>query len=44
MIRLGDFKEVLDGIDDGTVDLILTDPPYPEQYMEEWTRLAEFAK
>jgi len=41
--RLGDFTEVLDDIPDGSVDLILTDPPYPIEFIECWSKLADFA-
>jgi DNA modification methylase/ParB-like chromosome segregation protein Spo0J len=42
-LRLGDFKEVLSDIPDGSVDLILTDPPYPKEYIECWSELSKFA-
>lgn len=32
-IRHGDFREVLDDIPAGTVDAIITDPPYPAEYI-----------
>jgi len=41
--RLGDFTKVLDDIPDGSVDLILTDPPYPIEFIECWSKLADFA-
>jgi 16S rRNA G966 N2-methylase RsmD len=41
--RLGDFFTVLDDIPDGTLDCIITDPPYPREYLPQWLRLAEFA-
>lgn len=41
--RLGNFMEVLDDIPDGSVDCIITDPPYPIEYIGEWSRLSEFA-
>lgn len=31
-IRHGDFREVLASIEPGTVDAIITDPPYPREY------------
>lgn len=43
-IRLGDFREVLADIPDGSVDLILTDPPYPAEFLPLWSDLAIFAK
>lgn len=41
--RLGDFEEVLDNIPDGSVDCIITDPPYPAEYLNEWSKLSLFA-
>ena len=43
-IRLGDFKKVLDDIPDNSIDLILTDPPYPYEYIDCWTELGIFAQ
>jgi len=43
-LRYGDFVEVLDDISDDSVDLILTDPPYPVEYIDEWEKLGKFAK
>ena len=43
-IRLGDFRDVLADVADGSVDVILTDPPYPAEYLSLWTDLAVFAK
>lgn len=31
-IRLGDFREVLSDVAPGTVDAIITDPPYPKEF------------
>jgi DNA methylase len=42
-VRAGDFAVVLADIPDGTVDLILTDPPYAVAHTELWSRLGEFA-
>ncbi|MBD3155365.1 MAG: hypothetical protein GF368_01790 [Candidatus Aenigmarchaeota archaeon] len=42
--KQGDFIDVLDDIADNSVDLILTDPPYPIDYIAEWSKLGEFAK
>lgn len=42
--RLGDFEEVLADIPDGSIDCIITDPPYPLEFIECWTKLARFAK
>lgn len=43
-IRLGDFRNVLADIPDGSVDLILTDPPYPAEFLPLWSDLAVLAK
>jgi 16S rRNA G966 N2-methylase RsmD len=43
VLYLGKFQEVLDFIPDGTVDAIITDPPYPYDFIECWTDLAKFA-
>lgn len=43
-IRQGDFRTVLADIPDGSVDLILTDPPYPGEFLPLWSDLAIFAK
>lgn len=42
--RLGDFEEVFADIEDGSVDCIITDPPYPKEFLECWTKLSRFAK
>ena len=41
--KLGDFTEVLEDIPDDSVDLILTDPPYPIEFIDCWSKLADFA-
>jgi hypothetical protein len=43
-LRYGDFIEVLDDIPDNSIDLILTDPPYPIDFIEEWKKLGVFAE
>ena len=43
-IRLGDFTKVLNDIPDNSIDIILTDPPYPYEYINCWTELGEFAE
>ena len=40
----GDFSEVLSFIPDGTVDAIITDPPYPFEFINCWSKLGEFAR
>ncbi len=41
-IRGGDFCDVLADIEPGTVTLILTDPPYPVEYLPLWEGLGKF--
>lgn len=41
--RFGDFVDVFSDITDGSIDLILTDPPYPYEFIEQWSRLSSFA-
>ncbi len=43
-LRLGDFRDVLTDIPDESIDLILTDPPYPAEFLPLWTDLAVLAK
>jgi len=40
-IRKGDFQEVLNDLEN--IDAIITDPPYPKQYIECFSRLSKFA-
>jgi 16S rRNA G966 N2-methylase RsmD len=42
-IRHGDFREVLH-VEPQTVALVLTDPPYPAEYLPLWAELGAFAK
>jgi 16S rRNA G966 N2-methylase RsmD len=42
-IRSGDFRQVLVDLEDDSVDLILTDPPYPAEFLPLWSDMAEFA-
>ena len=42
--RLGDFEEVFADVPDGSIDCIITDPPYPHQFIECLTKLSRFAK
>jgi site-specific DNA-methyltransferase (adenine-specific) len=42
-IRHGDFREVLADIPDGTVDAIITDPPYPGEFVGLFGDLSELA-
>lgn len=41
-IRRGDFREVLGDIDPDSIALILTDPPYPTEYLPLWSDLSKF--
>lgn len=43
-LRFGDFRDVLADIPDGSVDLILTDPPYPAEFLPLWDDLGRFAR
>lgn len=40
----GDFRERLADLPDGSVDLIVTDPPYPREFLPLWGDMAEHAK
>jgi hypothetical protein len=42
-LRLGDFRVVLADIPDGSVDVVLTDPPYPGEFLPLWDDLGAFA-
>ena len=42
-IRRGDFREVLADLPDHSVDIILTDPPYTQEYLPLWDDLGAFA-
>jgi predicted methyltransferase len=42
--RLGDFMDVFSDIPDGSIDCIITDPPYPKEYLDQWSKLSMFAK
>lgn len=39
----GDFRDALSGLPDGSVDLILTDPPYPAKYLPLYSDLGHKA-
>lgn len=43
-IRGGDFVAVLDEYDDGSLDHIITDPPYHEGALEQWRDLTTVAR
>lgn len=42
-LRCGDFMNVLVDLSDGSVDLILTDPPYEAEHLPLWSDLGAFA-
>src|SRR5690606_23281456 len=42
-IRHGDFRQVLNDIEPGTVDAIITDPPYPGEFIGLFTDLSQLA-
>ena len=42
--RLGDFETVFADLPDGSVDCIITDPPYPYEFIDVWSKLSRFAK
>lgn len=42
-IRRGDFRDILVDVDPGSVALILTDPPYPTEYLPLWDDLGAWA-
>lgn len=42
-LRHGDFREVLDDIEPGSVDAIICDPPYPAEFVDLFADLAETA-
>lgn len=42
--RLGDFIDELSHIPDNSIDLIVTDPPYPFEFIEQWSKLSAFSK
>lgn len=42
-IRHGDFREVLADVPDGSVDAIITDPPYPGEFIDLFTDLSRLA-
>lgn len=42
-IRLGDFRDVLKDLEPGSVDAIITDPPYPAEFVPLFADLAALA-
>jgi DNA modification methylase len=43
-IRTGDFRKVFSDIKPGSVDLILTDPPYKKEFLSLWDALGKWAR
>lgn len=41
-IRGGDFRDILADVEPGSVTLVLTDPPYPREYLPLWGDLGKF--
>lgn len=39
----GDFRDICNTLEDESIDHIITDPPYPEEYLPLWSDLAEHA-
>ncbi len=42
-LRLGDFREVLADVPDGSIDAIITDPPYGAAHLDVWCPLGVLA-
>jgi 16S rRNA G966 N2-methylase RsmD len=42
-VRLGDFRTTLSDLVPGSVDVVLTDPPYPAEFLPLWSDLGEHA-
>jgi len=42
-LRHGDFIDVFADVPDGSVDCIITDPPYPHEFIDCWSKLSQFA-
>ncbi len=42
-IRLADFRELEHVIEDGSLDMVATDPPYGKHWLKNWEDLAAFA-
>jgi len=42
--RLGDFEEVFKDVPNGSIDCIITDPPYPHEFIDVWSKLSRVAK
>jgi hypothetical protein len=42
-VHHGDFYNLSADIPDGSIDAIITDPPYPKEYLHTWDQMAEVA-
>ena len=42
-IRVCSCKDMIEHVDAGSLDAIFTDPPYPREFLDTWSELAEFA-
>ncbi len=42
-LQLGDFRDLIKEVANDSIDLVLTDPPYPKEYLPLWTDLAREA-
>jgi 16S rRNA G966 N2-methylase RsmD len=42
-LHLGDFAELTANLEPGSVDAIITDPPYPAEFLPEWDKLGSTA-
>jgi 16S rRNA G966 N2-methylase RsmD len=42
-LHLGDFAELTADLEPGSVDAIITDPPYPAEFLPEWDKLGATA-
>jgi len=43
IIKQGDFRKLIKELSDNSIDLILTDPPYPKEFLPLWEDLAKEA-
>lgn len=43
-LRVGPLHQALADLEPDSVDLILTDPPYPQEFLEAWSDLGTFAE
>ena len=42
-IRKGRFQDICKDIADNSIDHIITDPPYPKEFLQDWSDMAEVA-